>query len=152
MLGQVVVLDDIVVEELGPVRGRLALETVEGVAHRLGRIDADRVLEHERVLSAYELPSTVPDALAEHFRSGVTFTWVADPLPLREALDETPQPAFSVTLGELQPFGPRRRFSALSLFGLVPALQASATAPAPIRVPRLPVVWPAPSSRVSSDP
>ncbi|MDG1365537.1 MAG: 3-dehydroquinate synthase [Acidimicrobiales bacterium] len=35
------------------------------VAHRLGRIDAARVAEHERVLSAYELPSTVPDALAD---------------------------------------------------------------------------------------
>lgn len=31
------------------------------VGHRLGRIDADRVAEHRRVLSSYELESTVPD-------------------------------------------------------------------------------------------
>lgn len=35
------------------------------VARRLGRIDADRVAEHERVLSAYELPTTVPDPLSD---------------------------------------------------------------------------------------
>ena len=35
------------------------------VAHRLGRIDGDRVTEHERVLAAYELPTTVPDALTD---------------------------------------------------------------------------------------
>jgi 5-deoxy-5-amino-3-dehydroquinate synthase len=35
------------------------------VAHRLGRIDADRVAEHERVLSAYALPSKVPDELTD---------------------------------------------------------------------------------------
>lgn len=35
------------------------------VAHRLGRIDRSRVAEHERVLAAYELPTTVPDALAD---------------------------------------------------------------------------------------
>ncbi len=33
------------------------------VAHRLGRIDADRVAEHLRVLHAYDLPTTVPPGL-----------------------------------------------------------------------------------------
>ena len=31
------------------------------VAHRLGRIDAERVAEHRRVVGAYDLPSRVPD-------------------------------------------------------------------------------------------
>lgn len=33
------------------------------VAHRLGRIDADRVAEHRRVLGAYDLRATLPPAL-----------------------------------------------------------------------------------------
>ena len=33
------------------------------LAHRLGRIDADRVAEHRRVVAAYDLPSTVPAGL-----------------------------------------------------------------------------------------
>ena len=33
------------------------------VAHRLGRIDARRVAEHRRVLSAYDLPSRLPETL-----------------------------------------------------------------------------------------
>lgn len=33
------------------------------VAHRLGRIDADAVAEHRRVVARYDLPSTVPDGL-----------------------------------------------------------------------------------------
>lgn len=35
------------------------------VAHRLGRIDADAVAEHRRVVGAYDLPSTVPAALRD---------------------------------------------------------------------------------------
>jgi 5-deoxy-5-amino-3-dehydroquinate synthase len=34
------------------------------LAHRLGRIDADRVAEHRRVVAAYDLPSTLPLGLA----------------------------------------------------------------------------------------
>ncbi len=34
------------------------------VAHRLGRIDVARVVEHRRVVEAYDLPSRVPDTLA----------------------------------------------------------------------------------------
>ena len=34
------------------------------LAHRLGRIDADRVAEHRRVVGAYDLPSTVPEGLS----------------------------------------------------------------------------------------
>jgi 5-deoxy-5-amino-3-dehydroquinate synthase len=33
------------------------------VAQRLGRIDAQRVAEHRRVLRAYDLPSRLPTAL-----------------------------------------------------------------------------------------
>lgn len=33
------------------------------LAHRLGRIDADRVAEHRRVVAAYDLPSTLPRGL-----------------------------------------------------------------------------------------
>ena len=33
------------------------------LAHRLGRIDADAVAEHRRVVAAYDLPSTLPDGL-----------------------------------------------------------------------------------------
>ena len=35
------------------------------IARRLGRIDDDRVAEHERVLAAYELPTTVPEQLTD---------------------------------------------------------------------------------------
>lgn len=35
------------------------------VARRLGRIDDHRVAEHERVLAAYELPTTVPQSLSD---------------------------------------------------------------------------------------
>lgn len=35
------------------------------IARRLGRIDDDRVAEHERVLAAYELPTTVPAQLTD---------------------------------------------------------------------------------------
>jgi 5-deoxy-5-amino-3-dehydroquinate synthase len=35
------------------------------IARRLGRIDDDRVTEHERVLAAYELPTTVPEQLTD---------------------------------------------------------------------------------------
>jgi 5-deoxy-5-amino-3-dehydroquinate synthase len=35
------------------------------IACRLGRIDDDRVAEHERVLAAYELPTTVPEQLTD---------------------------------------------------------------------------------------
>jgi 5-deoxy-5-amino-3-dehydroquinate synthase len=35
------------------------------LAHRLGRIDADRVAEHRRVIAAYDLPSTIPADLAD---------------------------------------------------------------------------------------
>ncbi|MFN8053264.1 MAG: 3-dehydroquinate synthase family protein [Acidimicrobiales bacterium] len=35
------------------------------VAHRLGRIDAEAVAEHRRVIGAYDLRSTVPDDLAD---------------------------------------------------------------------------------------
>jgi 5-deoxy-5-amino-3-dehydroquinate synthase len=34
------------------------------LAHRLGRIDADRVAEHRRVVAAYDLPATLPPGLA----------------------------------------------------------------------------------------
>jgi 5-deoxy-5-amino-3-dehydroquinate synthase len=34
------------------------------LAHRLGRIDADRVAEHRRVVATYDLPSTLPSGLA----------------------------------------------------------------------------------------
>ena len=33
------------------------------LAHRLGRIDADAVAEHRRVVAAYDLPSTLPEGL-----------------------------------------------------------------------------------------
>jgi len=35
------------------------------IARRLGRIDDDRVAEHDRVLAAYELPTTVPEQLTD---------------------------------------------------------------------------------------
>ena len=35
------------------------------IARRLGRIDDDRVAEHERVLATYELPTTVPEQLTD---------------------------------------------------------------------------------------
>jgi 5-deoxy-5-amino-3-dehydroquinate synthase len=35
------------------------------LAHRLGRIDADRVAEHRRVVGAYDLPSTLPPGLTD---------------------------------------------------------------------------------------
>lgn len=35
------------------------------IARRLGRIDDDRVAEHERVLAAYELPTTMPEQLTD---------------------------------------------------------------------------------------
>ncbi len=34
------------------------------LAHRLGRIDAERLAEHRRVVAAYDLPSTVPAGLS----------------------------------------------------------------------------------------
>jgi 5-deoxy-5-amino-3-dehydroquinate synthase len=34
------------------------------LGHRLGRIDADRLAEHRRVVAAYDLPSTLPPGLA----------------------------------------------------------------------------------------
>ena len=35
------------------------------LAHRLGRIDAERVAEHRRVVGAYDLPSTLPPGLTD---------------------------------------------------------------------------------------
>ncbi len=35
------------------------------LAHRLGRIDAERVAEHRRVVAAYDLPATLPTGLAD---------------------------------------------------------------------------------------
>lgn len=35
------------------------------LAHRLGRIDEDRLAEHRRVVAAYDLPSTLPPGLAD---------------------------------------------------------------------------------------
>lgn len=35
------------------------------LARRLGRIDDERVVEHRRVVAAYDLPSTIPDGLAD---------------------------------------------------------------------------------------
>ena len=34
------------------------------LAHRLGRIDGERLAEHRRVVGAYDLPSTLPPGLA----------------------------------------------------------------------------------------
>jgi len=44
----------------------IGLRYAAEVAHRLGRIGSDRVAEHERVLSAYSLPSKIPDELTDN--------------------------------------------------------------------------------------
>jgi 5-deoxy-5-amino-3-dehydroquinate synthase len=44
----------------------IGLRYAAEVAHRLGRIGSDRVAEHERVLSAYALPSKIPDELTDN--------------------------------------------------------------------------------------
>ncbi|MEM9466273.1 MAG: 3-dehydroquinate synthase family protein [Actinomycetota bacterium] len=43
----------------------IGIAYVAEVARRLGRIDDDRVAEHQRVLAAYELPTKVPDQLTD---------------------------------------------------------------------------------------
>ena len=43
----------------------IGIAYVAEVARRLGRIDDDRVAEHQRVLAAYELPAKVPDQLRD---------------------------------------------------------------------------------------
>jgi len=81
------------------------------LAHRLGRIDADAVAEHRRVVAGYDLPGTLPaglgdDELIERFgrdkKATRQLTFVLDGPAGVEVVTDVPEPAIREALAAVR--------------------------------------------------
>jgi 5-deoxy-5-amino-3-dehydroquinate synthase len=83
------------------------------LARRLGRIDNDRVAEHQTVVASYDLPSQIPPGLdpdelvavmaRDKKASGQGLTFVLDGPGGIELVRDVPEPAVLDTLSEMEP-------------------------------------------------
>jgi 5-deoxy-5-amino-3-dehydroquinate synthase len=83
------------------------------LARRLGRIDNDRVAEHQAVVASYDLPSRIPPGLdpdelvavmaRDKKASGQGLTFVLDGPGGIELVRDVPEPAVLDTLSEMEP-------------------------------------------------